>query len=548
MQHELPFLTTPRSARTAPRAFSAVSSPRAVGSPRSAHKFAPHAADGGRRAAVLEVRHRLDAALRVSGGAHEEYLAWDAALGSVVAQVAAHSSERGALLSGARRFFGAYVKALERDLSEQRYAAIDARLAQSERERIMLEEELSACEQRLQDAVTRRKAETKQTAVKSRWKRATAAADAFAATVDAAVATDGGAARARGAAGFVLSSGRAAEGKAAQLVAQLLELPNAKPVALCESLLASSSLEAKLELSRRLQKMMTPSEVREALTDLIERLKGDELVALLAGAFGELQPRERHALLQGALKALGGDEMKQFLNTLQVVWGARAVDNTAALYLAVPEARRLLVLETLLPSLGEDELAYLGLGRRLRHASSQCTPDSLDEELDAAGHGRPPPAQIAAFSSFASHTRRSSVLANRRTSTEAAGADAPVDNDTAAVRLQRAARRRSLARVGTARTRLIDHTEARSLSAPRLGEWAPHVAAAAARGHRPELLPASTVYAAIATIYEAKMLSDSACDKHGRPRASLPQIAIHALQRQVSGAPPAPPRPPSDPR
>ena len=100
------------------------------------------------------------------------------------------------------------------------------------------------------------------------------------------------------------SDRRAAEGKAAQLVAQLLELPNAKPVALCESLLASSTLEAKLELSRRLQKMMTPSEVREALTDLIERLKGDELVALLAGAFGELQPRERHALLQGALKAL----------------------------------------------------------------------------------------------------------------------------------------------------------------------------------------------------------------------------------------------------
>ena len=65
-------------------------------------------------------------------------------------------------------------------------------------------------------------------------------------------------------------------------------------------------------------------------------------------------------MLQGALKALGGDEMRQFLNTLQVVWGARAVDNTAALYLAVPEARRLLVLETLLPSLGEARVPRVG--------------------------------------------------------------------------------------------------------------------------------------------------------------------------------------------
>ena len=84
--------------------------------------------------------------------------------------------------------------------------------------------------------------------------------------------------------------------------------------------------------------------------------------------------------------------------TTTIESAARAVDNTAALYLAVPEARRLLVLETLLPSLGEDELAYLGLGRRLRHASSQCTPDSLDEELDALSNGLLPllPAGAAA--------------------------------------------------------------------------------------------------------------------------------------------------------
>ena len=60
----------------------------------------------------------------------------------------------------------------------------------------------------------------------------------------------------------------------------------------------------------------------------------------------------------------------------------------------------------------------------------------------------------------------------------------------------------------------------------------------------PELLPAGKLLSYIAQVFEAKLRSDAACDREGRPRPPFPQLALFTLQRNkpkfLSVTPPTP--------